>query len=82
VENELGAVLYYEQTRRFEKQNIGWGLDVDVLPILAGPWGMCSPMGRQASRSDSARNWKMISALPGSARACPGSAYFPPRERL
>lgn len=39
LENEPGFVLYYEQTHRFERQNIGLGLDMDVLPNFGGALG-------------------------------------------
>ena len=56
LENEPGAVLYYEQTRRFESRTLDGVWMLMCFPILAGHWGMCSPMGLRASHSGSARN--------------------------
>lgn len=39
LENEPGFVLYYEQTRRIERQNIAVGLDMDLLPNFGGALG-------------------------------------------
>lgn len=39
LHNEPGAVLYYEQARRFEKQDLFLGLGVDVIPHFGGAIG-------------------------------------------
>ncbi|MDY7036305.1 MAG: lipid A deacylase LpxR family protein [Thermodesulfobacteriota bacterium] len=39
LDNEPGAVLYYEQARRFDRKNVLFGLDVDVIPRFGGSLG-------------------------------------------
>jgi len=39
LENEPGAVLYYEQARRFDRKNVLFGLAMDVIPHFGGSLG-------------------------------------------
>jgi len=39
LNNEPGAVLYYEQARRFDKRNVLFGLEFDVIPHFGGSLG-------------------------------------------
>ena len=39
LDNEPGAVLYYEQARRFERRNVLFGLEFDVIPHFGGSLG-------------------------------------------
>jgi len=76
--NELGAVLYYEQTRRFEKQNIGWGLDVDVLPHFGGALGNVFTYGAAGITLRLGSELEDDFGPPRIRPSLPGSAYFRP----
>jgi hypothetical protein len=39
LKNELGMVLFYEQARRFAHQDVGYGLQYDVIPHFGGALG-------------------------------------------
>lgn len=80
LENEPGVVLYYEQTRRFEKQNIGSGLDVDMLPYFGGA------LGNVFTYAEAGITLRLGSELeddfgpPRIRPSLPGSAYFRPEK--
>jgi len=80
LNNEPGVVLYYEQTRRLEKQNIGWGLDVDVLPFFGGA------LGNIFTYAEAGITLRLGSGLeddfgpPRIRPSLPGSAYFHPEK--
>ncbi|MCU0596044.1 MAG: lipid A deacylase LpxR family protein [Desulfobacterota bacterium] len=80
LQNEPGVVLYYEQTRRFEKQNIGSGLDVDVLPFFGGA------LGNVFTYAEAGITLRLGSELeddfgpPRIRPSLPGSAYFRPEK--
>jgi lipid A 3-O-deacylase len=80
LNNEPGAVLYYEQTRRLEKQSIGWGLDVDVLPFFGGA------LGNIFTYAEAGITLRLGSGLeddfgpPRIRPSLPGSAYFRPEK--
>ena len=64
--NEPGAVLYYEQARRFDKREdiIGLDLDLDIIPHLGGA------LGNVFTYASGGFIVRLISALPGSVPAC------------
>jgi hypothetical protein len=80
LKNEPGAVLYYEQTRRLEKQNIGWGLDMDLLPFFGGA------LGNVFTYAEAGITLRLGSELeddfgpPRIRPSLPGSVYFRPEK--
>jgi hypothetical protein len=80
LENEVGAVLYYEQTRRFEKQNIGWGLDVDVLPHFGGALGNVFTYGAAGITLRLGSELEDDFGPPRIRPSLPGSAFFRPEK--
>jgi hypothetical protein len=78
LENEPGVVLYYEQTRRFEKQNIGWGLDADVLPHFGGALGNVFTYGVVGVTLRIGSELEDDFGPPRIRPSLPGGAYFRP----
>ena len=39
LDDEPGAVLYYEQARRFDRKDVLFGLEADVIPLFGGSLG-------------------------------------------
>jgi lipid A 3-O-deacylase len=80
LENEPGAVLYYEQTRRFERQNLGWGLDADVLPHFGGALGNVFTYGAVGITFRIGSGLEDDFGPPRIRPSLPGSAYFRPEK--
>jgi hypothetical protein len=80
LKNEPGAVLYYEQTRRFEKQNIGWGLDVDVLPFFGGALGNVFTYAAAGITLRLGTELEDDFGPPRIRPSLPGSSYFRPEK--
>ena len=80
LENEPGAVIYYEQTRRFEKQNIGLGLDVDVLPHFGGALGNVFTYAAAGITLRIGSGLDEDFGPPRIRPSLPGSAYFRPEK--
>ena len=78
LKNEPGVVLYYEQTRRFERQNIGWGLDADVLPHFGGALGNVFTYGAVGVTLRIGSGLEDDFGPPRIRPSLPGSAYFLP----
>jgi hypothetical protein len=78
LKNEPGAVLYYEQTRRFEKQNIGWGLDMDALPHFGGALGNVFTYAAAGITLRLGSELEDDFGPPRIRPSLPGSAYFRP----
>ena len=78
LKNEPGAVLYYEQTRRFERQNIGWGLDADVLPHFGGALGNVFTYGAVGVTLRIGSGLEDDFGPPRIRPSLPGGAYFLP----
>jgi lipid A 3-O-deacylase len=80
LKNEPGAELYYQQTRRFEKQNVGPGLNFDVLPNFGGALGN---IFTYAAAGITVRLGSELDDDFGPPRirpSLPGSAYFRPEK--
>lgn len=78
LKTEPGAVLYYEQTRRFERQDVCLGLNADVLPHFGGALGN---IFTYAAAGVTFRIGSKLSDDFGPPRirpSLPGSAYFHP----
>jgi hypothetical protein len=80
LENQPGAVLYYEQTRRFERRNIGWGLDVDVLPHFGGALGNVFTYAAAGVAFRLGTELEDDFGPPRIRPSLPGSAYFRPEK--
>ncbi len=80
LKNEPGAVLYYGQTRRFERQNIGLGLDVDVLPHFGGALGNVFTYGAAGITVRLGSGLDDDFGPPRIRPSLPGSAYFRPEK--
>ena len=78
LKNEPGVVLYYEQTRRFERQNIGWGLDADVLPHFGGALGNVFTYGAVGVTLRIGSGLEDDFGPPRIRPSLPGGAYFRP----
>jgi hypothetical protein len=76
LKNEPGAVLYYEQTRRFDKHNIGWGLDLDLLPHFGGALGNVFTYGALGTTFRLGSELEDDFGPPRIRPSLPGSAYF------
>jgi len=80
LKNEPGIALYYEQTRRFERQNIGWGLDVDVLPHFGGALGNVFIYGAAGITLRLGSELEDDFGPPRIRPSLPGSGYFRPEK--
>ena len=78
LDNEPGAVLYYEQARRFDKRNVLFGLEFDVIPHFGGS------LGNVLTHAAAGFTVRVGSALvedfgpPRIRPSLPGSGYFHP----
>jgi len=80
LKTEPGAVLYYEQTRRFEKENLGLGLDVDALPHFGGALGNIFTYGAAGITFRVGSKLSDDFGPPRIRPSLPGSAYFHPER--
>ena len=80
LNNELGLVLYYEQIRRYEVQNLFLGLDFDLLPNAGGSLGNVFTYVEAGLAlrlgSDLSQDFGPPRIPPG----LPGSSYFRPKK--
>ena len=78
LDNEPGAVLYYEQARRFDRQNVLFGLEFDVIPHFGGS------LGNVLTHAAAGFTVRLGSGLvedfgpPRIRPSLPGSGYFHP----
>jgi lipid A 3-O-deacylase len=80
LKTEPGAVLYYEQTRRVERQNVGFGLDVDMLPHFGGALGNVFTYGAAGITFRIGSELSDDFGPPRIRPSLPGSAYFRPEK--
>jgi hypothetical protein len=80
LDNEPGAVLYYEQTRRLGKQNIGWGLDADVLPFFGGALGNVFTYAEAGVTLRLGSDLEDDFGPPRIRPSLPGSGYYRPEK--
>jgi len=80
LKTEPGAVLYYEQTRRFERQDIGGALDVDMLPHFGGALGNVFTYGAAGITFRLGSELEDDFGPPRIRPSLPGSAYFRPEK--
>ena len=80
LKNEPGAVLYYEQTRRLERQNVGFGLSFDVLPHLGGALGNVFTYAAAGITVRLGSELDDDFGPPRMRPSLPGSAYFRPEK--
>jgi len=78
--NEPGAVLYYEQTRRFEKEDVCFGLNADVLPHFGGALGNIFTYASAGITFRIGTNLSDDFGPPRIRPSLPGSAYFHPER--
>ncbi|MEW6668386.1 MAG: lipid A deacylase LpxR family protein [Thermodesulfobacteriota bacterium] len=82
LHNEPGAVLYYEQARRFEKLNLGMGLKVDGIPHFGGALGNVYTYGAAGFTVRLGLDLENDFGPPRIRPSLPGSGFFRPREGL
>jgi len=80
LKTEPGAVLYYEQTRRFERQDVCFGLNADVLPHFGGALGNIFTYAAAGITFRIGSNLSDDFGPPRIRPSLPGSAYFHPDE--
>lgn len=78
LKTEPGAVLYYEQTRRFEMQDVCLGLNADVLPHFGGALGNVFTYGAAGITFRIGSNLSEDFGPPRIRPSLPGNAYFRP----
>ena len=82
LHDEPGVVLYYEQARRFGKQNIGMGLKVDAIPHFGGALGNVYTYGAAGFTVRLGMNLEDDFGPPRIRPSLPGSGYFRPQKGL
>jgi len=82
LSNELGVVLYYEQTRRFDKRITPLGLEFDIIPNFGGCLGNVFTYGSAGITARLGRDLSKDFGPPRIRPSLPGSSYFRYREGL
>jgi len=80
LKTEPGVVLYYEQTRRYERQNVCLGLNADVLPHFGGALGNIFTYAAAGVTFRIGSNLSDDFGPPRIRPSLPGSAYFHPER--
>lgn len=82
LDNEPGAVLYYEQARRFDRQDVVLGLEFDVIPHFGGSLGNVFTYAAAGFTVRLGLNLHEDFGPPRIRPSLPGGGYFRPERGL
>jgi hypothetical protein len=82
LENEPGAVLYYEQARRFGRKTLFFGLESDVIPHIGGSLGNVFTYAAAGLTFRFGLNLVDDFGPPRIRPSLPGGGYFHHKKRL
>ena len=82
LKNEPGVVLYYEQARRFEKRDLPFNLEFDVIPHFGGSLGNVYTYAAAGFTLRLGPDLKDDFGPPRIRPSLPGAGYFRPESGL
>jgi len=80
LENELGANLFYEQARRFDKKDLFYGLGYDIIPHFGGSVGNVFAYGAAGLTARLGPDLDEDFGPPRIRPSLPGGGYFRSKE--
>ena len=80
LDNEPGAVLYYEQARRFDRKDVLFGLEMDMIPHFGGALGNVFTYAAVGLTARLGPDLKDDFGPPRIRPSLPGGGYFRRKE--